>query len=297
MRSAQAVAKRALRGRFDASRYGDSYFGAGRQEGDRVAGISGYDTYERASSNSDFSAFLIWRHFDVQRTLEVGAAMGYLVESLRELDIEAYGLDISRYAVENGAPAARPYLQVGNLLKKLPVGDGEHELVIALETLEHLPPKVIPKALRELRRACGGWLLATIPSFGPNEHGPDGFFSGKVRPERLEHYDSLPSSWEGPVPYDDLMRDASGEPIEGHLTIASFSWWTKRFEEAGFERCGEMERRLHVDIEDLGFKNLWDTYVFRVPGTPLPPEHLRPVDEVEALRARWDLEARRPQPR
>ena len=85
-------------------------------------------------------------------------------------------------------------------------------------------------------------MVATIPSFGPNEHGPGGWYQVKVRDDRVAHYESLGPDYEGPVPYDDLYRDATGEPIEGHLTIASFAWWTARFAEAGFERCGEVER-------------------------------------------------------
>jgi hypothetical protein len=287
-----ALARRLLRGTPDPGdpdgMYGQSYFGAGRD------GRSGYERYDRIMSNSDFAAFLIWRHFDVRKTLEVGAAMGYLVESLRELDIEAWGVDVSNYAVEHGSPAAMPYLRQNDLRDGLPFADGEYDMVIALETLEHIPPAAIPSVLRELARATNAWVVCTIPSFGHNRFGPDGFFSGKIRPERLAHYESLPDDYLGPVPDEDLMLDDSGQPIEGHICIAAFEWWTARFAEAGLERAGEIERRVHVDIADLGFTNLWDTYVFCKPGTPLPAADLRNDAEADELRTRWQLYDRRP---
>ena len=286
-----AAAKRMLAGRDPDGLYGASYFKGGRN------GRSGYERYDRIMSNSDFAAFIIWRNFDVEQTLEVGAAMGYLVESLRELDIEAYGVDVSKFAVENSSPAARSYMSQVDLRGNIPVEDSSYDMVIALETLEHLPPEGVPAAVKEISRATKGWVYVTIPSFGHNEFGPDGFYSGKVKFDRLAHYESLPAEYQGPIPYDDLLRDDGGAPIQGHIAIASFSWWTDRFAEAGLERSGEMERRIHRDIAHFGFTNLWDAYVFCEPGTPLPPEDLRTDDEARALEERWGLMDRRPGPR
>src|SRR5690606_35640777 len=101
--------------------------------------------------------------------------------------------------------------------------------VSALETLEHLPPAAVPAALTELRRVTAGHLVATIPSFGPNPHGPGGWFQAKVRPDVLDDYVARGPDYDGPVPLADLAVDAHGRPLEGHLTIASFAWWTQRF--------------------------------------------------------------------
>src|SRR5208283_1305826 len=131
----------------------------------------------------------------------------------------AEGCDISPYAVEHAAPGARGHVRVGNLFAGLPWADGEFELVTVLETLEHLPPDRVPVALAELRRVCGGYLYATIPSFGHNASGPDGHFEGKVRPERVPHYYGLGPDYRGPVPKADLAVDAEGELVEGHLCI------------------------------------------------------------------------------
>ncbi|MGH9091967.1 MAG: class I SAM-dependent methyltransferase, partial [Acidimicrobiales bacterium] len=249
--------------------YGDAYFGVGRDPSGDRQGRSGYATYDRVSSNADIAAYLVWRNFRARRTLDVGCATGFVVEALRELGVDAHGCDVSRYAVEHAAPGALGYVRLGDLGRGLPYADGEFNLVSALEILEHLPPDLVPGALAELRRVCGGVVYATIPSFGHNASGPDGHLEGKVRPARVAHYQSLGPSYAGPVPTGDLAVDAAGQPVEGHLTIASFGWWTARFAEAGFDRWADVERRLYGDIAPAGLAPFWNLYVFAVPDAPL----------------------------
>jgi len=248
--------------------YGGSYFGEGRDASGDRAGLSGYARYDRVASNADIAGWLLWRNIRARRSLDVGCATGYLVEVLRERGLDAEGCDVSPFAVEHAAPGAVGHIRVANLFAGLPWGDGEFDLVTVLETLEHLPPERVPEALAELRRVCGAYLYATIPSFGPNASGPDGHFDGKVRPGRLEYYRGLPADYPGPVPAADLAVDAEGQPVEGHLTIASFEWWTERFGEAGFTRCVEVERRLYHDIAPADLAPYWNLYVFRVEGAP-----------------------------
>ncbi|HVX21593.1 MAG TPA: class I SAM-dependent methyltransferase [Acidimicrobiales bacterium] len=249
--------------------YGGRYFGLGRDPSGDRHGQSGYATYDRVSSNADIAAYLLWRNFRARRTLDVGCARGYLVEALRDLGVDAHGCDVSRYAVEHAAPGALGYVRLGDLSRGLPYADGQFDLVTALEILEHLTPDAVPAALAELRRVCGGLLYATIPSFGRNPSGPHGHLDGKVRPERLAYYDSLGDHFTGPVPFDDLAVDADGRPIEGHLTIASFDWWTARFADAGFDRWADVESRLYADIAPAGLGRFWNLYVFALPDTPL----------------------------
>jgi SAM-dependent methyltransferase len=52
----------------------------------------------------------------VQTVLDVGCAKGFFVETLRERGLEAWGVDISAYAVECAAPETRPYLSVMPIL-------------------------------------------------------------------------------------------------------------------------------------------------------------------------------------
>ena len=261
---ATAVAEARAAGVPDA--YGGAYFGEGRDaDGDRE-GRSGYARYDRVASNADIAGWLLWRNFQVATSLDVGCAVGYLVEVLRERGIDGEGCDLSQFAVDHASPGAVGHVRVANLFAGLPWGDGAFDLVTTLEILEHLPPDRVPVALAELARVCGGYLYATIPSFGPNRSGPDGHFEGKVRPERVEHYYGLGPDYRGPVPQPDLAVDTDGELIEGHLCIASFEWWTEQFADAGFTRCIDVEERLYADIEPADLAQYWTLYVFRIDG-------------------------------
>jgi SAM-dependent methyltransferase len=276
--SERAQALAAARQAGIAATYGGSYFGEGRDASGDRAGLSGYARYDRIASNADIAGWLLWRNFRVANSLDVGCATGYLVEVLRERGIDAQGCDVSQFAIDHAAPGAVGHVRVANLFAGLPWEDGSFELVTALEILEHLPPDRVPQALGELRRVCGGYLYATIPSFGVNMSGPDGHFEGKVRPNREDYYRQLGSEYLGPVPEEDLAVDAEGELVEGHLTIASFEWWTGQFEAFGFSRCPDIERRLYADIEPADLAPYWNIYVFAtdsaatVTTEPLRPE-------------------------
>lgn len=288
-RRAVEVVTRELTGALDdGDFYGARYFGVGRHG---AGAISGYDVYDRTTSNARESAYLIWRFFPARSTLDVGCAMGFVVEALRELGVEAHGTDISEFAVKNAPRKVRKHLRVGSLLDRLPYDDRSFDVVSALETLEHLEPEAVPVAIAELARVSSGYVIATIPSFGPNASGPDGWLDGKVAPDRLEHYKRLGDDFDGPVAFDDLERDAAGEPVEGHLTIASFRWWTARFAEAGLERCAALERRLEPVIDRFGLTGFWNIYVFAQPGTPDPGDGVRNADEIERAEARWKFGA------
>ena len=283
IRRLMAIAARELARALDDDVYGAQYFGSGRDPLDRM-GLSGYERYDRDTSNANVAAYLVWRWFDVALTLDVGCATGFVVEALRELDVDAAGVDVSQYAVEHPAQGARGHIGYGDLSRRLPFTDGHFDLVTVLETLEHLPPGVVPSALAELRRITRGYVIATIPSFGLNENGPGGWFTVKVRNERVPHYEALGPGYEGPIPFEDLYCDARGEPIEGHLTIASFGWWTKRFAEAGFIRCDAVERAMHPHLARFGLTKYWNLYVFRVTGAPEPGPDLRTPAEI----AHWE---------
>ena len=275
----------------DDDTYGGSYFGSERDPYDRM-GLSGYERYDRDTSNANVAAYILWRHFAPRTSLDVGCATGFVVEALRELGVDAKGTDVSQYAVDHAALGARGHLQFGDLLQRLPFKHETFDVVSVLETLEHLPPDAIPRALTELRRVCGGYLVATIPSFGPNPNGPGGWYQVKVRDDLVADYEAKGPDYAGPVPHDDLYRDAKGEPIEGHLTIASFGWWTKQFESAGFVRCASTERAIHPTLARMGLTKYWNLYVLRLPDRSEPGDSLHTATEIADVETRFGLAGR-----
>lgn len=77
--------------------------------------------------------------FAPKTVLDAGCAMGYLVAALRDRGVEAYGIDISRYAISKVREDIKPFCVVGSLLDELPSELPRHyDLVTNIEVLEHL---------------------------------------------------------------------------------------------------------------------------------------------------------------
>lgn len=68
--------------------------------------------------------------------LDAGCAMGYLVVALRNAGIQAFGIDISDYAISQVPEAAKSYCRVGSILEPF---DRKYDLITCIEVLEHLP--------------------------------------------------------------------------------------------------------------------------------------------------------------
>lgn len=264
--------------------YDASYYR--RTGSDDRGGRSGYPDYRRATSNADALALMVTNWIDADAALDVGAAAGFFVEALRDLGVDAAGVDVSDAAFGLAGAAVRPHLRQADLARGLPHRDRSVPLVTAFETLEHLRPEVVPSAVAELARVTGGFVVATIPSYGPNSSGPDGWFEGKVRADLVERYRSLPPTDGSPIRHTDLARDDSGRLVEGHLTIASYRWWTDRFEAAGLVRCDALERRMHLDVARYGLREYLCLYVFRRPEVDEPTEPIRSRAETDELERR-----------
>jgi hypothetical protein len=263
-----------------------AYFGEDRNPLDRM-GLSGYERYTRESSNANRIAYLVWRALAPKRSLDVGAALGFVVEALREVGVDAKGTDLSHWAVDHASPGAQGHVRQGSLTDRLPYREGRFDVVTAFETLEHLPPQDVPAAIANLARVSSAWVVCTIPSIGRNDSGPHGFANSKVRNERLGDY--LDPEYLGPVPFDDLAVDAVGRPIEGHLTIASYRWWTAQFADAGLERRGDMERRMHPVLARLGLTEFLNLYVLAKRGVPAPPWPAHDPAAIADVERRWGL--------
>jgi 2-polyprenyl-3-methyl-5-hydroxy-6-metoxy-1,4-benzoquinol methylase len=83
--------------------------------------------------------------------LDYGCAKGFLVYALRLLGKEAFGVDVSDYAVKNCHPKVKDYLTVVETPEDIKAG---WDLIIAKDVLEHIPKEFIRGVLAALRRRC-----------------------------------------------------------------------------------------------------------------------------------------------
>jgi methyltransferase family protein len=94
--------------------------------------------YERNDTWLNFFggiADVIVRMIAPRTVLDAGCAMGFLVEGLRQRGVEAWGLDVSEYAIDRVIPDIRPYCSVGSVTLPL---NRKYDLIVCIEVLEHL---------------------------------------------------------------------------------------------------------------------------------------------------------------
>lgn len=92
--------------------------------------------------------------------LDAGCAYGILVERLRSRGVEAWGIDISEYAISQVAPAVRDFCRVGSILDPLPA---TYDLIVSIEVVEHLPEADSMRAIENLCRHSNDILLSSTP--------------------------------------------------------------------------------------------------------------------------------------
>ncbi len=178
--------------------YDEDYFEHGIQ-----TGKSGYQNYTWLPELTIKMAHHLIQKLPIQtyqKVLDFGCAKGFLVKALRLLDIQAWGVDISAYAIDHVDPAVRSYC---NLIQSTTFSDcfqRDYDWLISKDVFEHLSEE----QLRELLANSRGHvkhLFAAIP-LGLD----DG--SGYIIPE-----------------YD---RDVT------HVTKQPLKWWVDLFTSSGW---------------------------------------------------------------
>ena len=96
--------------------------------------------------------------------LDAGCAMGYLVAALRDRGVEAYGVDISEYAISKVREDIRPYCAAGSLTEPLPDGlPKRYDLVVTIEVLEHLYEEDGKQAIHNLCALSDRIIFSSTP--------------------------------------------------------------------------------------------------------------------------------------
>lgn len=96
--------------------------------------------------------------------LDAGCAMGYLVAALRDRGVEAYGIDISEYAISMVREDIKPYCVVGSLTDNLPNELPQHyDLIVTIEVMEHLYAEDGREAISNLCKLSDAVLFSSTP--------------------------------------------------------------------------------------------------------------------------------------
>lgn len=107
----------------------------------------------------------IVKDINPKTVLDVGCAMGYLVEALRALGVEAYGVDVSEYAISMVSDEIKPFCAVASVLDNLPSSFPiKYDLLVTIEVLEHLFEEDGKKAVEKLCSYSNDILFTASPT-------------------------------------------------------------------------------------------------------------------------------------
>jgi 2-polyprenyl-3-methyl-5-hydroxy-6-metoxy-1,4-benzoquinol methylase len=145
------------------SEYDASYFDGKSQSLQHNAGYSKYERWYRIDGNIQNSTGEFWKDKAVNflathnlsnyKVLEIGCAKGFLVQDLRDMGIDAYGIDVSSYAIGEADPAVAPYLSVGDARTYLSnYNNREFDVVFSMRFLECIDVSEVQALVDEMNR-------------------------------------------------------------------------------------------------------------------------------------------------
>lgn len=95
-----------------------------------------------------------------QNALDVGCGLGFLVEDLRQRGVDAFGVDISDYAIRQVHLDIQPYCWVGSVIDPLP---RKYDLITCIEVLEHLSHSEAKQGIENLCQYSDDILFSSTP--------------------------------------------------------------------------------------------------------------------------------------
>jgi GT2 family glycosyltransferase/2-polyprenyl-3-methyl-5-hydroxy-6-metoxy-1,4-benzoquinol methylase len=96
-----------------------------------------------------------------QRVLDAGCAKGFLVEALRDRGVEAFGFDISEYAISEVRPDIRPHCWVQRVDEPL---NERYDVITCIEVLEHVSESEALTAARSFATHADAVLFSSTPN-------------------------------------------------------------------------------------------------------------------------------------
>lgn len=158
--------------------YDISYFDGKKASLQHNAGYTSYDRWPRINNDfvpHDQSLGEYWKDLALRlkidyslegkKVLEIGAAKGFVVEGLRDLGVNAYGIDISQYAIDCAREDIKPYLKVADIRTALSTyKNKEFDLVFSRLTLNCFTDAEIAQIVTQINRISllqAHWIMET----------------------------------------------------------------------------------------------------------------------------------------
>lgn len=149
VRTAEASDKYLQPSEFDAS-----YFDGALQATRHNAGYSRYERWNRNGSEFWKDKANDWvNHLAVanKKVLELGCAKGFMVKDMRDAGVDAYGMDVSSYAIGECESGMSQYLYTGNATDLSQFSNKEFDIIISFRLLECLSDSDVTSVMNECK--------------------------------------------------------------------------------------------------------------------------------------------------
>lgn len=88
-----------------------------------------------------------------KQVLIIGCAKGFLVKSLRDLTVDAWGIDVSSYAIGEAEPGMGDYLEIADARTKLAdYNNNAWDYIISMRFMECVPDVDVDALITEMNR-------------------------------------------------------------------------------------------------------------------------------------------------
>lgn len=138
--------------------YDADYFLRGKE-----TGVSNYTDYRWLETETMALARRVVEVMDIKpgdTFFDYGCARGYLVKAMRRLGVDAWGCDISQWAIENCDAEVKRYVSCGSAAS---LGMGTFDHVWMKDVAEHLEPLDLAMVLNWMVKAAQKSILLIVP--------------------------------------------------------------------------------------------------------------------------------------
>lgn len=138
---------------FNPSLFNREYYECGERGGFTTKGY----TWEKIKPHANLKLAFIERQFgrfEFKTILFGCAAKGYEVRMAIEKGYEAYGIDISKYAIENVDPEVKDYCKQGDIRDLSQYRNNRFDIIACFDCIHTVNPKDRNKAYKEINRVA-----------------------------------------------------------------------------------------------------------------------------------------------
>lgn len=174
--------------------------------------------------------------FKPKYVLDLGCANGTVMKCLYDKGIKSEGIEISRLYLSKAFPEIKGNIHLGDILEiNL---EKKYDFILGLDIFEHLNPNKLSNYIEKLFELLSekGYLFCNIPAFGKDQ------VFGEIFPVYIQ-------DWKQNIKNNSLFQtihtDDYGYPKNGHIIGADSTWWVRQFEDEGFHREKDVEKKLH----------------------------------------------------